>query len=348
MYWYVILITCLQATACAITGVPEDIRALVDHYASPEVCDAFVARGEKLAQEYNNPAVIDRYVHADQHRRQEYLAWYNSPLWGADNPGGRTPCKGDLAFTLAAATAWSGEVIFHRHLHAFFTRTYAEALTENTDASSFRTYKSRKHWPQLVFIAAGYALASLAVSQATTHFYLDAWMLQEERTWGNGVLHMLPTEVRQYMVAAVTPQRWFETLASVLNFFGCMPAWGHGATMSLAKTLTANLLSIVYYEDTYVASAWSKQRQYLADAEEAERMAILATPESRQAFAQYASAVPLTLWLETKLWVGGATHTAINALISAIGLFNVYHKLKTAYERTQQCQQEPSSASVPA
>ncbi len=314
----------LQATS---TPLAPNVQAVVDHYASPEVYNALIAKGEAHAAHFTNPTFVDRFVHAEEHQRIAYHNWYNTPCFSPEKSSLLKPTlqNGDLAFAGIAGTGWGLEYFLFMRIHDFLMQAYSAALRDGSlSEDNFLACKQKQHWAQLICLAAMTTIAGMVFTQTAKRIYFDTWLANDTTT--PGMVHAFAGPVKTQVLQAINPQTWFDTCTSLLDYFGCVPDWSKTSTARFGKAFLCNLACIIWYEYSIVHPQW---QQYCNNGQLTNTMIkeTFSTPEQQQAFVAHGLDISFFSWLQTKCYVTALCNTSISGTLALIGMANAYQKL---------------------
>jgi hypothetical protein len=309
------------------------VQAVVDHYASPAVYNALVANGQAAAQQFTDPAFIDRFVHAEERRKESYINWYNTPCFGQQpsTPSWKPSLqKGDVAFVGIACAGWGLEWLLYTNAHQFFVRAYCQQLPAGETGGAetttlFYAYQQKEHWATLVSLAAMSTLTSCAFSYSTKKIYFDSWLTTEHQH--RSLVHVLPVTVKQHLMQAINPQTWFDTCNEWFDYFGMIPDWSKTNTVYFTKALLCNLACIIWYERKVLAPHWHEQCKKL-NLDNTSIKQQFPTEEEQEAFVTNALALPFLPWLQNKYYVTAFCNTCVSGALALTAACKAYKTLK--------------------
>ena len=323
----IFFIWAFMPTLFAATLSPE-VQAVVDHYASPAVYNAFITKGESVAQQFTEPAFIDHFVHAEERRKEAYMNWYNTPCFGERPlaPSWKPSLqKGDIACVGIAAAGWGLEWLLYTSAHQFFVQAYCQHLQATEPDTLFYAYKQKKHWATLVALAAMSTVASSAFSYSTKKIYFDSWLDSEHQH--RSLVHVLPRSVKQHLLQAINPQTWFDTCNEWFDYFGMLPEWSKTTLVHFSKGLICNIACLIWYERTILAPHWEEECKKIIT-HGGNIKTHFPTTEEQEAFVSQALALPFLPWLKNKYYVTACCNTCVSGVLALTSAYKAYKTLK--------------------
>ena len=323
----IIFFLCMYASLLAGTPLSPGVQAVVDHYASPDVYNAFINKGQAATEQFTDPAFTDRFVHAEERRKESYMNWYNTPCFGQPSTvptWAPTLQKGDVAFLGIAGAGWGLEWLLYTNTHQFFARAYLKQLQAD-DETTFYAYKQKEHWATLISLAAMSTLANCAFSYTTKKVYFDSWLNTEHQQ--RSIVHVLPGSLKQHLMQAINPQTWFDTCNEWFDYFGLIPDWSKTNTVYFSKALLCNLACIVWYERKILAPRWQEHCKEL-NLDNTSIKKQFPTPEEQETFINDALALPFLPWLQNKYYVTAFCNTCVSGALALTAVYKAYKTLK--------------------
>ncbi len=300
--------------------IPEQVQAAVDHYTSPDVCQAFVQKGERLAAQFNRPAFMDQFLHAEELQQAKYHDWYNTVLLNPSEHG-LPILRGDATFACIAGAGWGIEYFLFNQLHHFFKKAYAtpKALEPN-----FFAYQQSCYWGQLVFLAVVATVTGLAFKHSAQYLHIDSWLTSEPQQ--AGAVHTLASPIKKHLINVINPQTWFDTCNSWLEYANCIPDWSKTTSVNLSKAVLCNLACIIFYEHQVIQPQWTAYCQTLGLEQEQAQQKL--TPATYELFASTGLPFSFLIWIQNKYYITALCNTCISGIITVAGAVNAYQKIQ--------------------